>query len=162
MRTPADPAARFVAVAADPHAVVRLLLEGLVTLERDAAVGEALLAQVVSKDQLGADGRLRDREALRRLTASRDIARSYVGATATGDYAWDGALRVTFDAAYSAARQGVDYPEPGHAKLFVASGGADTPRPVELRRNGQGQWKVTGWSSLTVGVRRGATAAGDF
>lgn len=49
MSAPADPAARFVAAAADPHAVVRLLLEGLVTLELDAAAGEALLAQVVSK-----------------------------------------------------------------------------------------------------------------
>ena len=158
-----DPSARFLAVASDPHAVVRLLVEGMVTLERDRDAGERLITVVLSKDQLDASGtRVRDREMLRRLEANRDIARSYVGGTAANDYAWSGTPEVTFDTVYSAAGQGVDFPQPGSAKLFVACGGADRPRPVELRRNASGQWKVVGWSSLTTGVRKGATAAGDF
>lgn len=157
-----DPAERFAAVGTDPHAVVGLLVEGMVTLERDAAAGERLIAVVLPKDQVDASGRVRDREMLRRLQANPDIARSYVGGRHDADYAWDGTAKVTFDTEYSAARQGVDYPQPGSAKLFVACGGADTPRPVELRRNASGQWKVFGWSSLTVGVRKRASAAGDF
>lgn len=140
-----------------------MLLEGMVTLEKDAALGEQMIATVCSKDQLSADvTKLADREAIRRLTGSKDIARSYVGATHADEYAWNGTIDVTFDTAYSAARQGVDYPEPGKAKLFLACGGADTPRPVELRKNASGQWKITSWSSLQVGVRKPAKAAGDF
>jgi hypothetical protein len=154
---------RFTAVASDPHAVIRMLLEGMVLLERDTEAGERLIAIVCSKDQLDASGtRVRDREMVRRLLANPTIARSYVGAQPQTDYAMDGTPSVTFDTVYSAAGQGVDYPQVGQAKLFVACSGADRPRPVELRKNGRGEWKVTSWSSLTVGVRKGATAAGDF
>lgn len=152
---------RFQAQAADAHAVVRLLLEGMAELERDPERGERMIAIVCSKDQLSADGaKLRDREAIRRLLANPHIARSYVGASHTDGYAWNHTLAVTFDTQQKL--QGVDYPEPGRAKLFVASGGADSPRPVELRKNASGQWKVTGWSSLQVGVRKPPAVAGDF
>jgi hypothetical protein len=40
----------------------------------------------------------------------------------------------------------------GRYKVFVASSGADSPRPVTLQRNNRGLWKAVAWSSLTVGV----------
>jgi hypothetical protein len=39
------------------------------------------------------------------------------------------------------------------AKRFVHSSGADSPRPLTLRKNNRGLYKVTSWSSLQVGVR---------
>ena len=32
------------------------------------------------------------------------------------------------------------YDEQGYARLYIASGGADSPRPIKLRRKGDGQW----------------------
>lgn len=146
---------------ADPHHVVQLLVEGMLALERDPVAGEALLVHVLAKPLLSSDGaRVHDRSALDRLRARADIARSYLGGTPATNYAIADGARVTFDT--SNPHAGVDYPEPAHAKLFVACGGADSPRPVELRRNARFEWKVTSWSSLTVGVKPPASAADDF
>ena len=49
----------------------------------------------------------------------------------------------------------------GTAKVFVACTGADSPRPVTLKRNGNGIWKALEWSSLLVGIRPPATPEGD-
>lgn len=32
------------------------------------------------------------------------------------------------------------YDEPGYARLYISCGGADSPRPVKLRKKGDGQW----------------------
>ncbi|MGE0433024.1 MAG: hypothetical protein AB7K09_12445 [Planctomycetota bacterium] len=47
------------------------------------------------------------------------------------------------------------------AKIFVFSTGADTPRPVSMKKNSAGLWKVTEWSSLVVAVRKPATTTTD-
>jgi hypothetical protein len=44
-------------------------------------------------------------------------------------------------------------PATGRCKVFVASSGADSPRPVTLAMNDKGIWKAIEWSSLLVGVR---------
>ena len=47
------------------------------------------------------------------------------------------------------------------AKRFVHSSGADSPRPLGLRKNNRGLWKATSWSSLQVGVRPPGTPVDD-
>jgi hypothetical protein len=42
--------------------------------------------------------------------------------------------------------------ESGTYKVFVASSGADSPRPVTLKHDARGIWKAYEWSSLLVGV----------
>lgn len=42
----------------------------------------------------------------------------------------------------------------GEYKLFVACSGASTPRPMSLRRNNRGVWKVRNWSSVLVGIAK--------
>ena len=49
----------------------------------------------------------------------------------------------------------------GRVKLFVATSGAATPRPVSVQRNNRGLWKALEWSSLTVGVERPAAEMDD-
>lgn len=39
------------------------------------------------------------------------------------------------------------------ARLFIYSTGADTPRPLRLKKNDKGLWKASEWSSLELGVR---------
>jgi hypothetical protein len=41
----------------------------------------------------------------------------------------------------------------GAYKVFLVSSGADSARPVSLRRKEGGLWKAWEWSSLLVGVR---------
>ena len=43
--------------------------------------------------------------------------------------------------------------ESGEQKIFIYCSGADSPRPISLRRNNRGIWKAYGWSSLLMGIR---------
>jgi hypothetical protein len=167
----ADFEARYLAHATEPKAVVRLFVEALLALEVDEHAATQAMARMCSTRHLdpaptepsGHRFRVSDREAVKRLLRDRNIARSYCGGHHQRDYALDlAAPRVVLDEAYSARGQGVDFPRAGEAKFFVASGGADLPRPITLARNAKGEWKVTNWSSLTTGVRPPASAAGDF
>lgn len=50
-------------------------------------------------------------------------------------------------------------PNSGQFKVFLPSSGADTPRPVTLKRNSKGIWKASEFSSLLVGIKKPASAA---
>jgi hypothetical protein len=109
---------------------------------------------------VGAD---RDRAA-RLLAPNTHVARSYVAGAVPGNgYAFDeGAIVVKFRPQAKMAGSVAS----GERKVFVWSGGADTARPVTLRCNAKGFWKVAEFSSLTVGVRppqaSGPTAADEL
>ena len=78
------------------------------------------------------------------------LARSYfTGATPQNDYTPSQPYTVVIsDNPYSYANQ-------GFAKLFVHCGGADSPRPIEMRLAKNGRWYLTGFgSSLLVGIRK--------
>ena len=70
----------------------------------------------------------------------------FAGATPENDYTPAEPFTVTVESnPYS-------YVNNGYAKLFIKSGGADTPREVVLRRKGDGQWFL--WEQmLMVGIR---------
>lgn len=42
----------------------------------------------------------------------------------------------------------------GQFKVFVACSGASSPRPMSLKRNNRGIWKLTNWSSVLVGIAK--------
>ncbi|RHX82397.1 hypothetical protein DLM76_05505 [Leptospira yasudae] len=44
--------------------------------------------------------------------------------------------------------------ESGQRKLFIPSSGADSARPVTLKRNAKGVWKAQEFSSLLVGIKK--------
>lgn len=41
----------------------------------------------------------------------------------------------------------------GEIKLFIPSSGADSARPLRVKKNDAGVWKSSEWSSLIVGIR---------
>lgn len=41
----------------------------------------------------------------------------------------------------------------GSMRVFIKSSGADSPRPVTLKKNNRGIWKVSNYSSLFMGMR---------
>ena len=58
----------------------------------------------------------------------------FAGATPDNDYTPTQPYTVTVTAdAHS-------YDEQGYARLYIASGGADSPRPIKLRKKADGQW----------------------
>jgi len=49
----------------------------------------------------------------------------------------------------------------GDIKVFVACSGADSPRPLVLRANNRGIWKVVNYNSLFVGIRKPVVIVDD-
>jgi hypothetical protein len=48
-------------------------------------------------------------------------------------------------------------------RMFIRSSGADSARPIKLRKDSRGQWRIYEYSSLCVGVRKPKSPAdGDF
>ena len=77
------------------------------------------------------------------------LVRSYfAGATPQNDYAPSQPYAVVIsDNVYS-------YATSGSVKLFVQCGGADSPRPIEMRQAKDGKWYLSGYSSLLVGIMK--------
>jgi hypothetical protein len=50
---------------------------------------------------------------------------------------------------------------PDEVRIFIESSGADSPRPLRLKRNSAGLWKVAEFSSLVVGVRQPSVSSTD-
>lgn len=75
------------------------------------------------------------------------IPRSYLhGAIPANDYTPSIPYRITV------SENPYSYAEEGYAKLFIASGGADSPRPIKLRAKGGQIWFL--WEQfLMVGIR---------
>jgi hypothetical protein len=46
-------------------------------------------------------------------------------------------------------------------RIFIACTGADSPRPIRLKKNTEGIWKVAEFSSLVTGIRAPASTARD-
>ena len=55
--------------------------------------------------------------------------------------------------AVSVSENPYSYSSPGCAKLFVKSGGADSPRPVTMRQAKDGKWYLWEYSSLLLDIR---------
>ena len=45
-------------------------------------------------------------------------------------------------------------PEKGVYKIFVYCSGADSARPITLKKNSKGLWKASSWSSVLVGIKK--------
>lgn len=76
------------------------------------------------------------------------VPRSYfAGATPNNNYA------PTKPYAVTVSENTYTYANPGYAKLFLQSGGADDPRPVTLRQAKDEKWYLWEYSSILLGVR---------
>lgn len=80
------------------------------------------------------------------IMQNKKIPSSYIqGATPENDYA------VSLPYVYTFNRIDVNGE---YAKVFVKCYGADSDRPISLKKNNKGIWKATNWSSVIVGVKR--------
>ena len=148
--------------AQTPEGAAAVMIAALLLYTNDETLGQICLAQAVdaSRTRTSALGETelqpRALNLIRMQLAQRPhVPRSYVeGATPENGYALpEGSIAIRLGRnPYS----GTD--ESGRVKLFVASSGADSPRPCTVIRDAAGQWRATEWSSLLSGVRSPADA----
>lgn len=77
------------------------------------------------------------------------VPRSYfAGATPGNDY------QPTAPYTVEVRENQYTYSVDGIAKLFIPSGGADDPRPIQLRKAKDGKWYLWEYSSILLGIRQ--------
>ena len=84
-----------------------------------------------------------------RFRAKDYVPRSYfAGATPSNDYQPVAPYTVEI------SENQYSYEEQGMAKLFIKSGGADSPRPIKLRKAKDGKWYLWEYSSILLDIRQ--------
>lgn len=146
-------------IAQTPEGGAAAVVVALLVYAADEALGRQCLTIVVDQDELqdGSNGYQGKQLPAQRLQFVRSqlkgreyLPRSYIqGTTPQNGYALpEPPYRIVCSSnPYSGDR------ETGRYKVFVACSGADSPRPVTLKRNDKGIWKVTEWSSLIIGIK---------
>ena len=148
-------------IGTSPTGGAALFLYALMVQEKNAALGDKLVVLALYEDLLtktGGDGTYKgyvwDRGPgyhIDRIKARPHIPRSFaVGATAANHYAMDPA-RVGL--LFRAQSRYVPDPATGEAKVFACTSGAATCRPITLRRNDKGYWKVKEFSTISVDIQ---------
>jgi hypothetical protein len=148
-------------VACTPEGGAALFVLAMNAYVRDRAFGEACLTMMLANDPLlvekaepGSWKGFRPSEGsaflLEHMLRYEGIARSYVyGTKIDDDYSlpsppWT--IRISRNK-YSAY-------ENGDIKVFIFSMGAPSRRPIDMRKNDQGIWKVSDFESLPLPVRK--------
>jgi hypothetical protein len=147
-------------IAGTPQGGAAMMVVALLLYTDDVPLGHACLSLAVDQDRLseGDEGyggwqlHGRQRQLIHTQVGSQPhIPRSYIQGTSpeNGYQLPPPPYELAFsDNPYSGAI------ESGTYKVFVACSGAASPRPVMLRRDGEGIWKACEWSSLLVGIRK--------
>ena len=146
-------------VAGTPQGGAAMMVLALLLYAGDVALGHTCLAVAVDADRLSegdqgyAGWQLRGRQ--RQLIHTQiggqpHIPRSYIqGTSPENGYQLPSP---PYELAFSDSPHSGEIAS-GTYKVFVASSGAASPRPVMVRRDPAGIWKACEWSSLLVGVR---------
>jgi len=154
-------------VTPEGGAAVLVVALNLYAAEHGGALGRDALIVAVDRSRLVEDAAgyrgwnlsVRDRQHLVRQIADRPwTPRSYIVGTAPAS---GYALPEPPYAVGLSRNPHVDSTQTDRVKVFVASTGAASPRPVTLQCNNRGIWKAVEWSSLTVGVVPPASAVDD-
>lgn len=144
-------------VAKEPAGGAAMFCVAMLVYTKDEKLGQACLAIAVDQGRLAAgdhghQGKQlapRDLQQMQRQVGEAPhIARSYVEDTdpAAGYKLPPPPLKIELNG----DEREVDA---DRTKVFVYSTGADSARPITLRRNDKGFWKADEWSSLIVGVK---------
>jgi hypothetical protein len=150
--------------AKKPEQSIMYYLIAALNAEKDPELADAMMTVVVSKKDCLEDGRspsglkLNPHGAgyyLKLLKMNKNIVRSYVGGTNENDYKiTKSKLKMTVVRKEEKSEKSV--------KIFIQSGGKDLPTPVGLKRNRDGLWKLTNYSSICTGVMPSKSEEDDF
>jgi hypothetical protein len=155
------------AIAHEPQGGAALMVVALIVAADDEELGSSCLTVAVDRARLqesaagykGYSLQTADHRRIKEQLKGRAyLPRSYLKGTTPVDGYAPPPLPWTIELAtnpYSGD------PSSGAVKLFVASSGADSPRPIAVKRNDKGIWKASEWSSLIVGIRAPVVASDD-
>jgi hypothetical protein len=138
-----------------PEGAAAAMVAAMLACNQDETTGMTFATMVLHPDRLrtgslynGHEPGQHYRDMLRIAMGKPYVARSYLlGATPGNGYQPSEPLRIRWK------RHAQPAPAPGRVRIMLLCSGADNPRPVTLRRDPQGLWKVDEASSLFVGVR---------
>ena len=145
-------------VAATPQGGAAVMVVAMIAYAEDQEFGRQCLTVAVDRGRLqqgpaGYKGfeliKAEEQRLKNRILGKGHLARSYVqGTSPEGAYALpEGPHEIRISTNPHSGDLGS-----GTYKVFVASTGADSPRPITLKQNDKGLWKAHEWSSLTLGV----------
>lgn len=160
----------FATQSKTPQGAVRMLFKALVELENDQAVAEQLLGFVINGQQLEADAD--SPSGYRFVPASRfmldqirnrpNTIRSYIGGTPERDYANFDRVNLPLDFPADNSMVGsiridnsAEDEGAGIGRIYIKSAGKDEPTPINMAKNGRGEWKIdlSSLSSIATGVK---------
>lgn len=153
------------AIATTPEGAAAVFVLAMLLREADPGLGHDAMVVALDAGELRTDadgyrgytlGNRAGEFVSRYLDPRPYLARSYVLGTAPGDgYELPATLRVRL------SRNRSSEIADDQVKVFVDCSGADTPRPITLKRNNRGIWKAYEYSSLFVGIRPPVVEADD-
>ncbi len=93
---------------------------------------------------------------IKRLNSRKYLASCYIlGTSPSNGYALPSSYKLEI------TRNRYSKGSDGSIKVFVKCSGADSPRPLRMKKNNRGIWKVKSASSLFVGIRKPASTTDD-
>lgn len=147
-------------IATTPEGGAALFVVAMMMYTRDKNLGLPAFTIAIKKDQLSKGDAYKGYAPptslnfyLQQLLRKPYIARSYISGTVPANrYQLPANKPYTIKLKaelFAAQLDGNKNP----VKVFIESSGADTPRPVLLRKNDKGYWKAANYNSLFLGVK---------
>jgi hypothetical protein len=139
-----------------PEGAAGLFILGMLKQEVSPTMARAFMSLSLSSEQLvpgpnGYKGKQPDttmNDHLKRLANDPDIARSYVtGSTPQNKY-----TPPPGDLTFYLTRNRLSVVSPTEVRVYVATSGAGTARPIYMKQESDGIWRVAECSSLFVGI----------
>ena len=139
-------------VATTPQGGALMFVQALIEYSKGTKLGKEEMTNAIFEDDL-VDSDLSDMDKYRLERVKEFMARSYIDGTSPDDcYAIPDEDQVRL--AFRDQDKYVGSIESGQYKVFIYSGDAElTARPLTLKRNSDGIWKVIEFSSLTLPVQ---------
>lgn len=145
------------AIADTPEGGAAIFVIALKMYKDKPEVGKQCLVIAVDRSKLSSGSAYKGFDVMksylsridRQLSSYPYVVNSYFkGATPENGYVFEFPTQMDFSSnAYSGDKQA------GEFKVFVKCYGADSPRPIRLKRNDKGVWKAVEWSSIVMGIR---------
>jgi len=146
-------------ISSTPEGGAAVFLLALKVYTDDPKIGKQCLVIAVDQDNLqkgdiymGYELFNADMDFIKRqiFEKNRKLPNSYISGSSP-ENGYDVKLPYTFEFMSNPSSGDV---ASGTYKIFVKCSGADSPRPITLKKNNRGLWKVSEYSSILVGIKK--------
>ena len=145
-------------IATSPEGGAAMFLVALKIYVENPELGKQCLVTVVNRNSLREGTTYKGYQLLntdmnlieRQMGHDKNIPNSYIkGSSPQNNYT----VKLPYEYEFTSNRYSGDKIN-GPFKLFVKCSGAYSPRPMSLKKNNRGIWKLSNWSSVLVGIAK--------